>query len=164
MQHTQHGDHRDSAMHPYRKLAWMTALMFVAMYVLMYAMVDRFANAYSNLNQVYMSALMTGAMAAIELAIMRHMYPNRARNVLILALCALGLGIGWVGIRQQVGIGDRQFLRSMIPHHAGALLMCGEASISDPRIHALCRDIRASQQREIELMEELLENPKAPSQ
>lgn len=47
--------------HTHRKhyvhLAVMTALMFAVMYALMYAMVDRFANVYSNLNQIYMAAL-----------------------------------------------------------------------------------------------------------
>ena len=41
----------------------------------------------------------------------------------------------------------------MIPHHAGALLMCGQATLRDPEVRALCKRIRASQQSEIELME-----------
>jgi len=40
----------------------------------------------------------------------------------------------------------------MIPHHGGALLMCREASISDPEIKALCESIKLSQQSEIEQM------------
>jgi hypothetical protein len=43
----------------YRHLLIMTALSFASMYVLMHAMVNTFANVYSNLNQVYMAALMT---------------------------------------------------------------------------------------------------------
>ena len=47
---------------------------------------------------------------------------------------------------------DKQFLKSMIPHHAGAILMCNEANIKDPEIKKLCEEIRLSQQREIEQM------------
>jgi uncharacterized protein (DUF305 family) len=36
-----------------------------------------------------------------------------------------------------VAVGDKQFLRSMIPHHAGAILMCEKASIKDAEIRAL---------------------------
>jgi uncharacterized protein (DUF305 family) len=59
-------------------------------------------------------------------------------------------------IRKQTAIGDDQFLRSMIPHHAGAILMCAEAPISDPAVIELCRSIIASQQQEIAQMKALL--------
>ncbi len=126
------------------------------MYALMYAMVDRFAHVYHSLNQVYMAALMTSAMVLLELVFMRHMYPDRTRNVVVIVLSLLVLSVSWFGIRQQWGIGDRQFLRSMIPHHSGAILMCNEATVTNPRIRALCGDIESSQQREIDLMEQLL--------
>jgi uncharacterized protein (DUF305 family) len=59
-------------------------------------------------------------------------------------------------IRQQTAISDRQFLRSMIPHHSGAILMCTEASLDDPRIKELCTAIIASQRAEIDRMKALL--------
>ena len=68
--------------------------------------------------------------------------------------------VAFLFIRQQTAIGDEQFLRSMIPHHASALLMCEEADIQDPRILELCEQIRESQQREIDLMTQLLEELK----
>ena len=58
----------------------------------------------------------------------------------------------WFGIRKQTAIGDRQFLRSMIPHHAGAILMCQQASVTDAEIKRLCEGIISSQQREIDQM------------
>jgi uncharacterized protein (DUF305 family) len=60
-------------------------------------------------------------------------------------------------IRQQAAVGDQQFLRSMIPHHAGAVLMCEQNHLRDPELQALCGRILASQQAEIELMEGKLE-------
>ena len=125
----------------YLRLIVMTMLSFAAMYALMYAMVDRFANFYNHINQVYMAGLMAAAMVVIELAVMAAMYHNRKLNVAIIV----------------VGIGDRQFLRSMIPHHAGAILLCEKASIQDPEIQKLCRTIIASQADEIRQMKAKLE-------
>jgi uncharacterized protein (DUF305 family) len=62
------------------------------------------------------------------------------------------LGMSWFAIRNQWGIGDSQFLRSMIPHHSGAILMCEQSSIEDPEITRLCTAIVASQQKEIDQM------------
>ena len=42
--------------------------------------------------------------------------------------------------------------KSMIPHHSGAILMCGEAPIRDPEVRALCTGIIESQAREIRIM------------
>lgn len=85
------------------------------------------------------------------------MYPEKRRNTLIVG-AALAAGIAfWVLIRQQTGITDRQFLKLMIPHHAGALLMCREAPVEDPRIKNLCGAILTSQQAEIDQMHALLE-------
>ena len=151
--------HRRGAQQ-YTHLAMMTALMFGAMYALMYAMVDRFANVYSNLNQVYMAGLMTAPMVFIELLVMRGMYADWRLNTMIFAVSLL-LGIlCWFGIREQVGIGNDQFLRSMIPHHAGAILMCKESSPSSPEIQKLCAGIISSQQQEIAQMKSLLQSAK----
>jgi uncharacterized protein (DUF305 family) len=57
-----------------------------------------------------------------------------------------------------VAIGDRAFLRSMIPHHSGAILMCEEARLEDPEVRALCKEIIESQQREIDWMQARLES------
>ena len=43
-----------------------------------------------------------------------------------------------VGIRAQGLVGDRQFLRSMIPHHSGALLMCNRSALRDTEVRDLC--------------------------
>ncbi len=134
----------------YGRLLLMAVLSFVSMYVLMYAMVDRFANVYANFNQFYMAGLMAAPMVVIELALMGAMYSDRRKNVVIMAGSLLALGIFWIFIRQQTAITDRQFLRSMIPHHAGAILMCKEAPIRDADIKTLCSAIVSSQQSEID--------------
>src|SRR5262249_40846787 len=140
----------------YRSLLIMTVLSFASMYILMYSMVDTFVNVYSNLNEFYMAGLMTAPMVLIELVLMRKMYPIKRLNVLVMMTSLIGLLVCFVLLRQQAGISDRQFLKSMIPHHAGAILMCNEASISDPEILELCKNIKSSQQTEINQMKAIL--------
>ena len=142
--------------HPYRKLGAMTALSFLSMYVLMYAMVDKAANALPNLNQLYMAGLMTAPMVVIELLLMKAMYGNRRLNAAILGGSVVALVACLAAIRDQTAVGDEQFLRSMIPHHAAAILMCDEAPIEDAEIVALCENIVRSQQAEIQQMRERL--------
>jgi uncharacterized protein (DUF305 family) len=150
MEHSMQGHH-------YRRLLLMMVLSFIAMYVLMYAMVDRFADVFNSVNQVYMAGLMAAAMLIIELLVMGGMYPNRQWNMVLVAVGAVALVGFWLAIRQQAAIGDRQFLRSMIPHHSGAILMCREAKLTDPEIRTLCESIIAGQQAEIDQMTGLLE-------
>jgi uncharacterized protein (DUF305 family) len=140
-----------SKMH-YGRLLLMAVLSFVSMYVLMYAMVNRFTNVYINLNQFYMAGLMAAPMVIIELALMGAMYSDRKRNAVIIAASLVALGMFWMFIREQTAITERQFLRSMIPHHAGAILMCEEARIRDAEIKELCGAIVSSQQSEIDQM------------
>jgi uncharacterized protein (DUF305 family) len=148
--------HANAGKNHFVHLLIMTALSFVSMYVLMYAMVDRVSNVYGNLNQLYMAGLMTAPMVLIEMAVMGAMYGNKRLNAAIMiAGTVLGL-LFFVGIRQQTAIADTQFLKSMIPHHAGALLMCNESSIADAKILELCKTILAGQQSEIDQMKTIL--------
>lgn len=140
----------------YRRLLLMAGLSFLAMYGLMYAMVDQAANVYANLNQLYMAALMTAPMVLLELGLMGSMYPSKKLNRGIAAASAVALVGFWLLIRQQTAISDAQFLRSMIPHHAGAILMCEKAAIKNAQIVKLCGNIESSQQAEIAEMKAIL--------
>jgi hypothetical protein len=140
----------------YHHLAIMAALSLVAMYFLMYAMVDRPSSVYGNLNQLFMAGLMTAPMVLIELTVMRGMYPDTRRNAWIAALSiAVGI-VMFLFIRQQAAIADEQFLRSMIPHHSGAILMCERAQLRNAQLRELCDDIIESQREEIDLMAAML--------
>jgi uncharacterized protein (DUF305 family) len=154
---THHGEHRQMLSHHYRRLAVMTVVSFAAMYGLMYAMVDSLANVYHHINQVYMAGLMAAAMVLIELAVMGAMYQRRKLNAAIVALSVVALAACWVLIRGQGALGDRQFLRSMIPHHGAAILMCEKAPIHDPEIKDLCQQIIAGQASEIRQMKAKLD-------
>lgn len=141
----------------YAKLAIMALLSFVAMYVLMYSMVDRFSNVIPNVNQFYMAGLMAMPMIIIELIIMWKIYANRKLNILLLVASAVLLVTFYMCIRKQTAVTDKQFLKSMIPHHAAAILMVEEAKLSDPEVIELGKNIIDAQQKEIEQMKRKIE-------
>ena len=145
-----------SGMNAYARFAIMIALSFVAMYVFMYAMVNELQNALPNVNQAYMAGLMTAPMLILELAFMSSMYPRKGLNIALMAIGVVALVGLWSAIRVQAGVGDRQFLKSMIPHHAGAILMCGQANLADAEVRKLCGEIVESQEREIGQMKQIL--------
>ncbi len=144
----------------YKKLLIMAVLSFISMYILMYAMVDKFANVIPNINQFYMAGLMAAPMVIIEIILMRDMYKNKNLNLIIMAASVIALIAFFVCIRQQAGVSDRQFLKSMIPHHAAAILMCQKTEIKDSEIQTLCNEIVSGQQQEIEQMKNMIEKGK----
>ena len=150
-----------TGMHHYVRLLLMAGLSFICMFVLMYAMVDAFENVFTNVNQFYMAGLMTAPMVIIEMALMGKMYPQKKLNAAIIAASLVALAGFWILIRTQAAVSDKQFLRSMIPHHAGAILMCNESSVSDPEIKALCELIKSGQQSEIVQMKKKLKELEA---
>jgi uncharacterized protein (DUF305 family) len=147
-------EHSTEHMHAkhYRVLLVMGIVSFACMYILMYAMVNEFANVYTNVNQFYMAGMMAMPMLIIEVLLMKQMYTNKKLNMLVIVISSLALIGFYMAIRKQVGVTDRQFLKSMIPHHAGAILMCNDANITDPEIKKLCEEIIASQEKEIAQM------------
>ncbi len=142
---------------PYIKLMIMMILSFISMYMLMYAMVNAFENVIPNINQFYMAGLMTAPMIIIEIVLMGSMYMNKKLNFIIIAISTVVLIAFFLFIRQQAAVSDKQFLRSMIPHHASAILMCEKTDIQDPEIKDLCKSIISSQQEEINQMKAKLQ-------
>jgi len=156
--HQSHAKSHDKTM--YKKLVVMIVLSLIAMYILMYAMVDQFANVIPNTNQFYMAGLMTMPMLFIELLVMGGMYKNKKLNIALIAGSVILLIGFFLCIRQQAAIGDKQFLKSMIPQHAAAVLMVQKASLSDPWVKELANNIITSQQAEIEQMKSKLKELK----
>jgi uncharacterized protein (DUF305 family) len=149
--------HDSHQSHHYRMLALNLGLSAIVMYLVMFAMIDGFADFYNNLNMLYMTLMMVAPMGALMLLMMGSMYANKKLNLILYAVFAGLFLLGTVGTRMQAGIGDGQFLRSMIPHHSGAILMCREASLTDPEIIALCGQIQQGQRAEIEQMKRILQ-------
>jgi len=140
----------------YRGLFIEVAIDFVIMYLVMYTMIATPDHFRLNLNNVYMTLMMVAPMGLVMLLFMRSMFPSRRANLLIGAGAAAVFAVSLWGMRTQAAIGDDEFLRSMIPHHSGAILTCREARLTDPEIIRLCDGIVRSQQREIDQMEAIL--------
>ena len=153
MQHNQHTG--PGGQNHYLRLLGMIVLSFISMYVLMYSMVNSFADVYNSLNQVYMAGLMTAPMVVIELWLMSSMYKDKRLNAVAIVVSVAAGILFFTFIRQQTLISDQQFLRSMIPHHSGAILMCREAKLADPELKTLCEAIIGAQREEISQMESI---------
>jgi uncharacterized protein (DUF305 family) len=103
-----------------------------------------------------MTLMMVAPMAIVMLVSMRSMFPSRRANLALIAAALAVFAASFVAMRTQAGVDDEEFLRAMIPHHSGAILMCREARITDPEIKALCAEIIKSQTQEIAQMEAML--------
>lgn len=143
---------------PYARLGIAIAINTVIMFFLTYALLDSFDHFYVNVNRVYMALLMAAPMVIVMLVVMRSMYADTRMNAAIVAGAVLVFAGALAGMRTQTPVGDDQFLRSMIPHHSSAIVMCEEASISDPEIEELCDEIVETQKREIAEMKALLDD------
>lgn len=55
------------------------------------------------------------------------------------------------------GMFENKRLKSMIPHHSRAILVCRQANLTDPEIIELCNQIVRSQQDEINQMKGILQ-------
>ncbi len=146
-----------SGMKPYISLLIALIISYVVMLVLMLSRVNEFANFFVSLNQVYMAGLMVSTMLIIMLIAMGSMYKNKKLNIALLAVGIAAILIFWTFLRSQTGVGNQQFLRSMIPHHAAAILVCEQSSLTNPRIQELCTEIITTQKEEIRIMKSLME-------
>ena len=158
MQHTQKSEENNPnhSLAMYKRFAIMAVAMFVVMYFIMYAMIDGLDNLIPNINNLYMTLLMVSAMLVIELWIMKGMYQNKKINRVIITF-SLAIGVfSWFGIREQINVGDKQFVKGMIPHHAAAVLMSEKAKLTDPELIELQKNILETQAKEIELMKRKL--------
>ena len=151
--HMTHGQ-TDSKMmrHHYVMLGVNLAISLVIMYVVMFSMIWSLGDFLQNLNMLYMALLMWAPMGILMLLTMRTMYQNKKLNMVLHASLVLISVFSFWGIRAQGLVGDRQFARSMVPHHSGAITMCERASLRDAAMRELCfkpDGIVASQKQEI---------------
>lgn len=141
----------------YKKLAIAISINAVLMYFITYVMIDDFEHFYLNINRVYMSLMMVAPMVIVMLLVMNSMYENKKLNYILIAASA-GLFILTFSLaRWQAPVGNTQFLRSMIPHHSSAIVMCQESDLTDPEITKLCEEIIKAQKEEIMQMKTILE-------
>ena len=149
----------EMARHHYKMLGLNLLISLLIMYLVMFTMIWSVGDLFNNINTFYMAVTMAMPMGILMLLMMRMMYPNQKLNRILYALFALLFILAFGGTRAQSLVGDRQFVRAMIPHHSGAILMCNRAAIRDAEIRDLCfkpDGIVDSQTREIAQMKAFL--------
>jgi hypothetical protein len=137
----------------YMMLAVSVVAMLILMYLIMFSMIYSWGEFVQNINFFYMAVMMATPMIVMMPMMMKSMYPDARLNMLIYIGGAVLFVLAFIANRAQLLVGNEAFLRSMIPHHSGAILMCKQANISDPEIKSLCDEIITSQRREIDEME-----------
>lgn len=140
----------------YRNLAIEVVIDGIIMFFVMYTMIDTIRHFHSNINTMYMTTMMVAPMVVVMIVAMRSMYPSKRLNIVISGIAVLVFIASFAAVRTQAAVGNVEFLRSMIPHHSGAILMCKQATITDPEIIRLCDAIVRSQRAEIVEMERIL--------
>lgn len=126
------------------------------MYPVMFVMIDGLDSFYNNLNMPYMTLRLVAPMVVLMILAMRHIFLSKAVNIALIGASPITFFGNFALIRTQTTIGDPEFLRSMTPHHSGAILICREARLSDPEEIRLCKSIGQSQRQEIDEMKAIL--------
>jgi hypothetical protein len=150
------GTHPKQLQSAYLSLLVQSGVAGVIMYLVMFAMIDSTDSFFNNINIVLMTLMMVVPMILLMIVATKHMFLSAVANRALIAMSLVLFFGSFALIRTQAVVGDRAFLRSMIPHHSGAILMCREAKLSDPEIIRLCTSIQQSQRREIEQMKAIL--------
>ncbi|WP_026545085.1 DUF305 domain-containing protein [Arthrobacter sp. 35/47] len=144
-------------MRMYVKFGIILLVSLAVMWTLSMSMVRTVDHFYYNLSNFWMALLMVSGMAVVMVIGMWAMFQNRKANIAMLA----GFALLFVGVfalgRTETFVGNEQFLKSMIPHHSRAILVCQESDITDREIEELCTEIVDTQQKEIAQMKSILE-------
>jgi hypothetical protein len=107
------------------------------------------------LNDIYMISLMIG-WSLLLFTLVYYPYINNSMIIIIISI--LMISIAFFFIRTQAFIDDRQFLNAMISHHSIALSMSTKINkkTNNPRIKKLSEEIIKLQQKEINIMNDIL--------
>ncbi|WP_235436739.1 DUF305 domain-containing protein [Pseudarthrobacter siccitolerans] len=151
-----HGTSGHGSARMYVKFGVILLVSLGLMWVLSMSMVRSIDHFYFNLSNFWMALLMVSAMAIVMIIGMWSMFKNKKANIaLLVGFAVLFAGVFALG-RTETFVGNEQFLKSMIPHHSRAILVCQESDITDPEIIELCDSIVKSQQEEITQMQSIL--------
>lgn len=128
----------------------------VVMFGLMYINTYNIDHVFWSETRFWIAFVMGAAMMAVMLLFMWSMYPNRAKNTLILGVALLVFSVALWLVRSQTTVTDTEYMAAMIPHHSIAIMTSERAHIRDPRVRKLARDIILAQRREIAQMRYLI--------
>lgn len=145
------------ALVPYARFVGMIATSVAVMYLLTYTNVFSPDHIRFSEERAYMAVLMGSAMAVVMLGFMwGSMYKNTALNVAIVVAALLVGGVAFTLSQTQALVGDRAYMKGMIPHHSIAILTSKRANLADLRVQELAGRIGRAQVAEIKEMDWLL--------
>ena len=138
------------------RFAAMIATSTIIMFFLMYQLIYDWDHALFSLTRLIASLVMGCVMTGVMLAFMWGMYRPQVAKIAVLAVAIIGGGILLAVNRSQALIGDRDFMKAMIPHHSIAINNARKADIRDPRVRYLADRITRDQVKEIAEMKMLI--------
>ena len=142
----------------YLRFGAMIGTSMIVMFILMYFNTYALEHVRWSETRFYMTFIMGAAMAIVMLSFMLGMYKDRRLNIGIFAGSALVLVLALALVRSQVTVGDRSYIKAMIPHHSIAIMTSERAGIEDVRVRELADGIIRAQRREIKEMEWLIDD------
>ncbi|MEW2445373.1 DUF305 domain-containing protein [Micromonospora marina] len=140
----------------YIRFGLVLLISLAVMFVLTLSQIRRWSDFFLNLSNFYMSVIMVAVMGVIMMGVMHQMFTDRRLNIVLYSVLGALFVAGFAAVRTEPFVGNENFLKSMIPHHSRAVLVCQESDITDPEIVALCDQIVKSQEEEITQMKRIL--------
>lgn len=152
-----HMDNKQKQMNPYIKFTIMILTSTVVMFIMMYFNTYQWDHVYFSETRAYMALYMGAMMAIIMLAFMTNMYKKTKVNLMVYGISVVLFALGLWGVRSQQTVDQVDWMQAMIPHHSIAILTSSRADIEDPRVRQLADDIIEAQKREIDEMQQLID-------
>lgn len=140
----------------YTTFLFMCICSAISMYITMYFNTYEMSHIYFSWTRLFMTLTGVSGMALIMLLFMRKMYTNKIKNMTIIGVSLLVMGLSTFLVRTQTSINDIAWMRAMIPHHSIAILTSKNANINDPEVKKLANDIIKAQEREILQMKKMI--------
>ena len=135
--------------------------MFVGSFIVQYfimppIMVNKLTYVTNNIGKAYLATIMGLFMVLIE--VMMHDHQYHVLSVNSYAILFALLGVFTYLYRNQIAIGDKQYLEGMIEHHSMALFQSEEIlkKTDDYNIAKLAKNIIQTQTDELKFMTDLL--------
>ncbi|GAB2500528.1 DUF305 domain-containing protein [Alkalibacterium psychrotolerans] len=144
-------------MKKYIRFGLMILTSTVIMYFLMYLNIYEISHFEFSQTRIFMAIMMGAVMAVVMLLFMWNMYTNKKVNAAILGSAAIVFALMLFLVRSQSTVDDTSWMRAMIPHHSIAILTSERANLENPRVQELADEIIEAQEREIQEMNELIE-------
>ena len=135
----------------------MLVFSAISMYITMYFNTYEIDHVFFSWTRMYMTLIGIGGMSIIMFLMMQDMYKDKVKNAAILIGSVLLMIVSTVLVRKQIPIDDVKWMKAMIPHHSIAVLTSKNATLRDPEVQKLAKEIIKAQEKEIAEMKKMIE-------